>query len=293
MNSCPPPDAPIGATGRPRAGGRLVTRRRILGLGAAAVGVAAAGVVSGTVPLPHRLRRIFLDQGPAGTIPNAPKGDVRLEYLESEARGRTVGFFTAVPDGHGDGQGLPVCLVLHGASATTADFEDFGLPQFLTAAVQAGVPPFVLAGADGGVSRWAGDGGLDDPQTMLRYELPDWCSARGFDTSRIAAHGWSMGGYGSLLLAIRNPDWLRGVAVLSPAVGGGEVDDRADQLDGSRIAIWCGTADSLKPAIEALSAEIPGGPSIERYAPGAHTRAYWNRVTPEAMDFIGHSLTPP
>ena len=228
--------------------------------------------------------------GPTDTVPDVAVGEVSLTTRFSEARGRDVGFFTAAPAGLGDGAGLPVCLVLHGASATTADFERFGLPQFLTAAVESGVPPFVLAGVDGGRIRWESVGD-DDPQAMLRDEVPMWCDELGFDSSRIAAHGWSMGGYGSLLMAALNPGWLASVAVLSPAVGGGLLASRVDQLDGDRVAMWCGTEDAVFDGVEALADEIDDGPAIAGFGPGRHTRGYWNTVTPDALRFIGESLT--
>ena len=31
-------------------------------------------------------------------------------------------------------------------------------------------------------------------------------------------------------------------------------------------------------------------PAIAAWAPGAHTRAYWNRVTPDAFRFLGGLL---
>jgi hypothetical protein len=255
--------------------------------------VAAGGVATGVVPVPGRVRRMFADTGTDGTIPEDPNGLINLEVRVSQARGREVGFFTAVPEGHGDGSGLPVCLILHGASATTADYERFGLGRFLTAAVRAGAPPFVLAGADGGRTRWVGDGAGDDPQRMLLDELPAWCGDQGFDTSRVAAYGWSMGGYGSLLASIRNPGWLSAVAALSPAVGhDDELATRASELDPERTAIWCGTADALYDSVRDMAASIPGGAAIESYAPGAHTRGYWNRVTPDAFAFVANALTP-
>src|SRR5215210_6779826 len=129
-----------------------MTRRAVLGAcGLAALAVAGVAVGDEVVGRAHRA---MLDEGPPGVIPDAPEGQVRREQLRSIARGREVGLWTAVPYGHGDGAGLPVCLVLHGASATTADYDRFGFARFLTAAVQDGVPPFVLAGADGGRSRW-------------------------------------------------------------------------------------------------------------------------------------------
>jgi hypothetical protein len=268
-----------------------VDRRRFLALtgGALVAGTAGVGVLAATgdVPLPRRLRARLDD--PGGTIPPAPAGEVRLETRRSDSRGTDVGFFTAVPAGHGDGVGLPVCLVLHGASATTADFEAFGLPQFLTATVESGVPPFVLVGVDGGVTRWEGRDG-DDPQAMLRDEVPAWCAERGLDIERVAAHGWSMGGYGALLAAALNPGWLRSVAVLSPAVGGGTLDTVVDRLDGSRTAVWCGTSDPLLDDVRDFVDTVPGGVAVAEYAPGAHTRTYWNTVTIDALRFVGRSF---
>ena len=60
---------------------------------------------------------------------------MRLEQVYSHARGQKVDLFTAVPHGHGDGAGLPVCLILHGVTATPSDYQGFGLGRFLTAAV--------------------------------------------------------------------------------------------------------------------------------------------------------------
>lgn len=278
-----------GAAPRPASFGRRALLVGGVGVGVLALG--AAGVASGVVPVPARVRRAFRDTGVDGTIPSVPAGTIRLEQVASAARGQEVGFFTAVPEGSGDGAGLPVCLILHGATATTADYEAFGFGQFLTAAVQAGVPPFVLAGADGGRTFWAGDGGSDDPQRMLHEEIPAWCDERGFDTSRMAAYGWSMGGHGTLLAAERNPGWLLALAALSPAVSpGDEVFDGAERLDGGRTGIWCGTADPLQPSVQKLVAAIPGGPAIASFSPGAHTRGFWNRITPDAFAFVGNAL---
>ncbi len=273
------------------------SRRRFLIAGSAGLavlaGLGAVAVATDAVPLPGRLRRTLKDTGTDGVIPDAAQ-QVTLEQRYSGARGQEVGFYTAVPAGYGDGAGLPVCLVLHGASATTADFETFGLGRFLSAAVESGTPPFVLVAADGGRSFWAGDGISDDPQRMLTDELPEWSQQLGFDASRMAAYGWSMGGHGVLLAAESAPGWLQGVAALSPAVAPGDaVFAGADRLDGARTGVWCGTADSLYDNAEALVAAIPGGPAVAAFSPGAHTRGYWNRVTPDAFAFIGTALASP
>ena len=227
-------------------------------------------------------------------VPAAAEGQVRLESVRSLARGREVGLWSAVPAGLGDGRGLPVCLVLHGASATTADFSRFGLGRFLTAAVQAGAPPFVLVGADGGRSLWLGDGpgSADDPQRMLAEELPRWCAERGFDSARIGSYGWSMGGFGALRAAQLRPGGWRAVAALSPAVADGDaVLADADRLDPAATALWCGERDTFFPVVQRLAAAMPQPPAVNGHAPAGHTRVYWNSVTPDAFAFVGSRLS--
>lgn len=138
-------------------------------------------------------------------------------------------------------------VILHGASATASDFQPFGLARFLTAAVQDGAAPFVLAGADGGVLQWQPDTASgDDPQTMVVNEMPQWLAERGFDANRRALWGWSMGGSGSLRLAQLYPEWARGVAAFSPALSSGDaVVSDADLLADVRLGVWCGTEDSF------------------------------------------------
>ncbi|GHJ50003.1 esterase [Catellatospora sp. TT07R-123] len=259
-------------------------RRRALLLGGAAAGAAVAGL---------GVWRAFADTPDDDgfeLIPAVPLGDERVEQRDSATRGRQVDFYTAVPEGHGDGRGLPVCLVLHGASATAADFPRFGFGRFLTDAVRRGVPPFVLAGATGGRLRWE-PSGADDPGRMAAEELPAWCGQRGFDVGRIALWGWSMGGYGVLRLAERFPGAHRAVAAFSPAVARGDaVFAGAAGLAGTPVSLWCGRQDGFYDAVRELEGRIPGAKAA--YAEGGHTRRYWNTITPAAFDFLGRTLSP-
>ena len=91
------------------------------------------------------------------------------------------------------------------------------------------------------------------PSACCARRCPAWCTARGFDGSRLAAYGWSVGGYGSLRLAESNPDLLRTVAVLSPAIASGDsVFTDAASLDGSRAGVWCGHSDPFFDAVKEL-----------------------------------------
>ena len=199
---------------------RQLTRRTLLWGAAGVAGVAAVGGVG--LALAPAGSSASSGLGPTRTSPMLPRVRCSLEQVESAARGRPVDLFTAVPDGYGDGAGLPVVVILHGASATARDFQPFGLARFLTQAVRDGAEPFVLAGADGGTTRWEGDGRGDDPQAMLTDELPGWLAERGFDADRRALWGWSMGGYGALRLAESSPTTPRAVAAFSPAIDAGD-----------------------------------------------------------------------
>jgi S-formylglutathione hydrolase FrmB len=275
-------------------GARLTVTRRALVVGGAGGAVAvAAAAASGVRPtrtwLKGEYHHLF---GPHAHIPSAPEGVVRLEQVYSHARGRTVDLFTAVPHGYGRGQGLPVCLILHGVSGRPSEYQGFGLGRFLTAAVRRGAPPFVLAGADGGVLYWEPDpAGADNPQRMMTDEMPRWLAARGFDASRSAAWGWSMGGYGALRLAEARPGRQRAVAAFSPDV---THSDRVVTADGiyrtTPLGVWCGRSDPLFGDVQAFVAKLPRRPRIVSYGPGAHTRAYWDSVTLPAFAFLAAAL---
>jgi pimeloyl-ACP methyl ester carboxylesterase len=225
-------------------------------------------------------------------IPDAAEGEVHLDTVYSHARGRDVSLFTAVPAGYGSGKGLPVCVILHGASARPADYQPFGFAKFLTEAVKRGAPPFALAGADGGLLWWEpGHAPNDDPGKMVTDEMPGWLAQRGFDASKTAAWGWSMGGYGVLRLAESDPKLWRAVAAFSPAVSEGDaVFGGAGALAGPKLGVWCGTSDPLYPTVQKLVAALPQKPDPLSYGPGAHTRVYWDSVTLPAFAFIGASL---
>jgi len=219
-------------------------------------------------------------------MPDAPVGDERLERRHSAARGGTVDFYTAVPAGHGDGRGLPVLLVLHGASKTAADFPALGLGRFATDSVRRGNAPFVLAGANGGRLNWR-PSGADDPQRMVHEEIPAWCAERGFDTSRMSVCGWSMGGYGALLLAQTFPGFVRSVAAFAPAVSPGDaVFTRTDALRGVPVGLWCGTDDGLLADVRALERALPQPKAAGSYSAGRHNFGYWSTCLPAACDLV-------
>jgi pimeloyl-ACP methyl ester carboxylesterase len=268
---------------------RGVTRRRLLGGAAGVLGAGVLGTAAWSVA-PFELRR-QLGLTPEPFIPSAPIGRVRVERLRSEAMGGDVGLFTAVPAGYGDGAGLPVLVVLHGSSATVEDFRGFGFGEFVTAAVERGAPPFVLAGTEDGPAGWVPDAGVD-PQAMLLQELPGWLEERGYDAGRRALWGWSRGGYGALRFAMIAPDWARAVALFSPAVAVGDPALRdLRPLAGLPLGVWCGDDDPFVDGVRDVVRRLPDEPEVVTYDDGAHTRVFWNDHTLAAFDWLAGHLT--
>ncbi|WP_309649084.1 alpha/beta hydrolase-fold protein [Nocardioides sp.] len=266
-------------------------RRRVLRAGGAVVGLGAAGAVGWELAPPSFTERLLGKLGiePEAFVPDAPEGEVRLERVTSAAMGE-LDLFTAVPAGHGDGAGLPVVVVLHGASATAADLRGFGFGRFVTAAVEAGAPPFVLAGTDDGPAGWVASGDVDPPR-MLRDELPGWLAERGFDGGRRALWGWSRGGYGALRFVTQTPDWARALALFSPALGpDDQVLSDLDVLTDLPWGLWCGEWDPFREGSVALAAAAPVAPDPWVSGEGGHTRAYWNSHTLEMLDGLARSL---
>ncbi|HEU5109222.1 MAG TPA: alpha/beta hydrolase-fold protein [Micromonosporaceae bacterium] len=278
------------------------SRRHLLlgGLGLGLVGAAGGGAV---IPDGPSLPRAVGSAQPRKTdVPDVPAGPVVVERVYSAARGKHVNLVTMRPDGVSGP--LPVCLVLHGRGGNAKDYIDFGLPRLLTSAVRAGVRPFAAVAVDCGRAYFMDREG-DDPMRMLVEEVPGWLAERRF-LAPTAVLGFSMGGWGALNLVRRRPG-LRAVALASPALFQQwpvaetrkawtdeaqwrefEPLQHVDGLTGTPIGIWCGTEDSFADgAREFVEKAQPEFAALTR---GAHDGAYWHRVLPEIMRFVGTHL---
>jgi S-formylglutathione hydrolase FrmB len=299
--------------------GTPVSRRRVLRLGAGVVGggallgaAAGGGMLVGWLPGGVKLKRVLGLTGADGTVPDVAPGVVRVEQVRSAARSREVTMVTMLPPGTAANTNLPVCVMLHGRGNDARGMVTLGTPQFLAAAVKGGVPPFAVVAVDGGDAtywhqRSPGDG--DDPQAMLRQELPGWLHARGLPTPR-AVLGISMGGSGALQYAgarTRSGRNLDAVALLSPAVfrtwaEARTTDGYADEadwqaheptlaLDRMRVGalgVWCGQEDPFCPAAREVARRA--GAREAHFPDGEHTDGFWRRVMPEAVSLLGHAL---
>jgi enterochelin esterase-like enzyme len=216
----------------------------------------------------------------------------------------------AYPPAATPGAALPVVVALHGLNGdhTSSFGTGLHLDKYLAQAHQRGAPAFAVASVDGGNSYWHKRASGEDAGAMLTQEFLPLLASKGLDTSRLGFLGYSMGGYGALLLAqTLQSDKVRAVAAESPALwrhpgdtAPGAFDDPADyyahnvfghqaSLAGIAVQVDCGTGDGFYPCAKAYAdgfAVHPAG----GFAPGAHDMAYWHRMAPAQLAFLGAHL---
>jgi len=290
-----------------------LTRRGLLtATGGALAAVAAAGLAVDEGWLPGRieLRRALGLTGPAGHIPDVTPGRVVSgSFVSRHRRGARTGWSVIYPDRQPEP--LPVMVELHGLGGDhSSAVRTLGLDRFLPVAVRHGVPRFAIASVDGGTTYWHPRPGGEDAGAMVLDEFLPRLRRMGLRTDRLAFHGWSMGGYGALRLAgIVGAPRVSAVAVLSPALwtdpavasASGFADaaeyrrysvmGRQADLDGIAVRVDCGLED---PFYGADRAYVDGfdRPVTSSFTDGAHDAAYWTRMVPSQLAFVGGALGP-
>jgi S-formylglutathione hydrolase FrmB len=271
----------------------LTRRSLLLGAGSTVAVVAAAGVAvdEGWLPGRYRVRRAL---GLTGS------------FVSQDRLGTAVGCSVIYP---GPRPERPVMVSLHrlGGDHTTAVTE-LGMDRFLPTAARAGVRPFAIATVDGGTTYWHRRPTGEDAAAMVLEEFLPTLGRLGLDTSRLAFQGWSMGGYGALRLAAQvGPGQVRAVAALSPALWTDPDDASTDgfadaaeyrqfsvmghqgDLNGIAVRVDCGREDPFYPADRAY---VDGfdRPVTATFEDGTHDAAYWTRIVPAQLAFVGREL---
>jgi pimeloyl-ACP methyl ester carboxylesterase len=288
----------------------LSRRTLLLGSAGACAALVAAGaaVDEGVLPGRTRLRSALGLTGPAGHIPDVTPGHVVSGSFVSQHRlGAETGWSVIYPGPRPER--LPVMVCLHGlGSDHTTGVTDLGMDRFLPAAVAHGVPRFAIATVDGGTTYWHPRPTGEDAGAMVLDEFLPLLSEQGLHTDRLAFQGWSMGGYGALRLAgLLGAPPVRACAALSAAlwVDASEAStsgfaDAAEyerftvfghqsELNGIAVRLDCGTDD---PFYASDKAYVTGfrRPVTSTFQPGAHDGAYWTRMLPAQLSFVGRAL---
>ena len=199
-------------------------------------------------------------------------------------------------------------IALHGKGSDTATVMAGGVEQGLAQAVNAGLPPFAVVAVDGGGSYWHKRASGEDSGAMVLGELLPLLDTQNVDTSRVAFLGWSMGGYGALLLGGRlGPARTAAICAVSPALWtsagaaapgafDGPDDFAANSVFGMPalgsipIRVDCGDSDPFYATTKQFIAQLPNPPA-GGFSPGGHNGAFWSSQLPAELTWMAPLLT--
>jgi pimeloyl-ACP methyl ester carboxylesterase len=224
-----------------------------------------------------------------------------------------VRYAIVVPEGV---RGLDrVAYVLPGRGSDADAAVALGLGGFLAAYVRAGGRPFALAVMDAGESYFhprasRADRSGEDRLAVATVDLPRTVrDVLGAQRLREALMGFSMGGYGALLAAEREPARYRAVAVAGPAIFPSYEDERrsvgdafdsaadfarydvlshAGALRGRPVRIWAGQRDPFLPGVRAFAHACPT--ADVHVEPGCHDDGFWRASAASLIEFAGAHL---
>ncbi|MGA8329125.1 MAG: hypothetical protein WB777_07510 [Mycobacterium sp.] len=285
-----------------------LSRRAALRLGtgavAGAVGVWALSALVDPVAVPAMPSPSDPDQPAAPPTPPvaAPLPTREAGSFISAARGGVLtNWIIARPPGQ-VGPLRPV-IALHGVRGSAKQVMSFGVEQGLAELVKAGRPPFAVVAVDGGDSYWHRRAGGEDAGSMVLNELIPMLPAMGLDIARIGFIGWSMGGYGAMLLGARlGPARTAGICAVSPALYQsytastiGAFDSYDDwtkntvfglpALSSIPLRVDCGNDDQFCPATHQFVAQLHRPPA-GGFTPGGHDEAYWCQQLPGELAWL-------
>lgn len=293
-----------------------LSRRTILGLGAgAAVGAAGTYGFGALLPSPPVVTAPPVSMAGIG----APLAPLPLEPVSAVAPTMVTGSFVSAARGGANtnwaiarppGQSAPLrpIIALHGKDSDAATVMAGGVEQGLAEAVAAGLPPFAVVAVDGGGSYWHQRASGENSGAMVLDELVPLLAEQGLDTSRVAFLGWSMGGYGALLLGAQlGPARTAAICAVSPALwlssgaaAPGAFDGADDYAANSvwglpalgsiPIRIDCGNSDPFYTATQEFIAQLPTPPA-GGFSPGGHDGSYWSSQLPAELAWIAPLLT--
>jgi poly(3-hydroxybutyrate) depolymerase len=182
----------------------------------------------------------------------------------------------------------PLVVALHGHGGD-ADWP------FNSVHIERHVAPtgLAVASVDGGDFYWHARKSGIDPGAMIIQELLPLLAGKGLATERIGLAGWSMGGYGALLLATElGPRRVAGVAAASAALWQSPGDSAPgafdDSLDFARndvfvrrptlarmpVRLDCGRDDPFIVANRAFALGLPSAAAT--FDDGGHDEQYWS-----------------
>ncbi|OBG30182.1 alpha/beta hydrolase family protein [Mycobacterium sp. 852002-51057_SCH5723018] len=297
-----------------------LSRRALLGLGAStAVGAAGAYALdmllqprtSHAAPAPTAGPQAPLAPAPTAPLEPAPSAQpaptmVTGSFVSAARGGVSTNWAIARPPGQT--KALRPVIALHGKGSDASTVMAGGVEQGLAQAVNAGLPPFAVVAVDGGGGYWHKRASGEDAGAMVVNELIPMLGGQGLDTSRLALLGWSMGGYGALLIGGRlGPARTAAICAVSPALWlssgaaapgafDGSDDFAANSVFGMPalasipIRVDCGDSDPFYGATKQFIAQLPNPPA-GGFSPGGHNGEFWSSQLPAELTWMAPLLT--
>ncbi len=288
-------------------------RRAILRLGlGAAAGAAGAYALGSALPGPGvtappvTMTSVGAPLAPPlEPAPTAAPTYVTGSFVSAARGGVATNWAIARPPGQ-TGQLRPV-IALHGKDSNAAMVMAGGVESGLAQAVAAGLPPFAVVAVDGGGSYWHQRASGENAGAMVLDELIPMLAGQGLDTSRVGFLGWSMGGYGALLLGARlGPARTAAICAVSPALWTSSGATAPGAFDGAddfaANSVWglpalgsipmridCGNGDPFYSATKQFIAQLPNPPA-GGFSPGGHDSAFWNAQLPAEISWLAPLL---
>ena len=295
-----------------------LSRRAVLSLGAS-VAAGAAGAYGLDILFQSRTSKAIPVSRASTQVPLAPAPPLEPAPSAEAAPTMTTGSFVSAARGGvstnwaiarppGQTKALRPMIALHGKGSDASTVMAGGVEQGLAQAVNAGLPPFAVVAVDGGGSYWHKRASGEDAGAMVLNELIPMLDTQRLDTSRVAFLGWSMGGYGALLLggrlgsartaaicAVSPALWLSPGAAAPGAFDG--ADDfaansvfRIPALASIPIRVDCGDSDPFYATTKQFIAQLPNPPA-GGFSPGGHNAEFWSSQLPAELTWMAPLLT--
>jgi S-formylglutathione hydrolase FrmB len=284
-----------------------LTRRAALRLGVGAVAGAASTWALNALLDPARGETAPAPfEPPAGaTVPTRLSGS----FVSPSRGGLITNWVITLPPGQAAGPApgqiapLRPVIALHGVEGNANTVLDLGVEDGLAQLVSAGRPPFAVVSVDGGDTYWHRRTSGQDSGAMVLNELLPMLAAKGLDTSKVGFIGWSMGGYGALLLGARlGPARTAGICAVSPALypayslsAPGAFDNYQDWVSNGvtglpalasiPLRVDCGMSDRFYPATRQFVAQLRTPPS-GGFSEGGHDVTYWRQQLPGELAWL-------
>jgi len=267
----------------------------------------AALSLTGCGPLRERAR-VLAHGCVDAPVPPANGVHVVRGTIPTRHAATTVRYAIVVPDGARRLDAVTYHLPGRAADADAA--IALGLGGFFAQYLRGGGRPFALAMIDSGDSYFHPRASGEDRLTVATVEFPRIVRAElGTQSLREAIIGQSMGGYGALLAAEREPHRYRAVAVAGPAIFPSYEDERgsvgdafdgaadfarydviahAGALRGRPVLVRCGRNDPFAPGVRAFARACPT--ADVRIDPGCHDDGFWRASASALLEFAGKHL---